>query len=434
MNRYLNAISISLKLPVFMVLLTIGGIATTGLISYSNAERTLRSEAELRLAGVADLKGAAFLNYLDAIDRDLTIMAQNPTTIDALDAFAAAYAQIPDATDRLQRTYIDDNPHPLGEKDRLEAAGDGTVYDAVHRRYHPFFHLLQARQGYYDIFLFDTAGDLIYTVFKELDFATNLVTGRWKDTGLGEVTARGGDRRRRSFGIRRFRALCPEPRCAGLVHRPSGVRCQRARIGVVAYQMPIGAINAIMQDAAGLGETGDAFVVGADGLMRTDPGPRSTASCRHRSRTPPSRRSPARGGGRRISRPGRHAHLHRRAALEFLGTRWAAVARGNREVFAPLTVRNAICCGPGRWCSRGWSCRFSWPATSCGPVCRREPGDATHRRRRLRHRDPDHRSRRRDRQYGPHARRSAAISKAGRRRRVKTSSAASPSRTPTHRR
>ena len=346
-NRYLNAISISLKLPVFMVLLTIGGIATTGLISYSNAERTLRSEAELRLAGVADLKGAAFLNYLDAIDRDLTIMAQNPTTIAALDAFAAAYAQIPDATDRLQQSYIDDNPHPLGEKDRLEAAGNGTVYDAVHGRYHPFFHLLQARQGYYDVFLFDPAGDLVYTVFKELDFATNLVTGRWKDTGLGEAyraaAAIGSDDPSVYVDFAPYAPSHDAP--ASFIARPV-FDAKGARIGVVAYQMPIGAINAIMQDAAGLGETGDAFVVGADGLMRTDV-PRTEVDDILSTQVENAAVAAALAGGAAVGEFPDQAGTHIFTAarpLEFLGTRWAAVAReDSREVFAPLlTMRNAI--------------------------------------------------------------------------------------------
>ena len=38
-----------------------------------------------------------------------------------------------------------------------------------------------------DIFLFNQKGDLVYTVYKELDFATNLKTGRWADSNLAEV-------------------------------------------------------------------------------------------------------------------------------------------------------------------------------------------------------------------------------------------------------
>ncbi|CAE7866646.1 unnamed protein product, partial [Symbiodinium microadriaticum] len=43
--------------------------------------------------------------------------------------------------------------------------------------------------SYYDIFMFDLNGDLIYSVFKETDYATNFLIdgdGPWKDSGLGE--------------------------------------------------------------------------------------------------------------------------------------------------------------------------------------------------------------------------------------------------------
>ncbi len=42
-------------------------------------------------------------------------------------------------------------------------------------------------RGYYDIFLFDTDGDLVYTVFEELDYATNVMNRKYKDTDLGNA-------------------------------------------------------------------------------------------------------------------------------------------------------------------------------------------------------------------------------------------------------
>ncbi|WP_372806235.1 methyl-accepting chemotaxis protein, partial [Loktanella salsilacus] len=42
------------------------------------------------------------------------------------------------------------------------------------------------------------------------------------------------------------------------------------RLGVLAYQMPVGAINAAMRDLASLPESADGFLVGSDGFLRTD--------------------------------------------------------------------------------------------------------------------------------------------------------------------
>ncbi len=42
------------------------------------------------------------------------------------------------------------------------------------------------RFGYYDIFLVDAqSGDIVYTVFKELDFSTSLKDGPYSKTNIG---------------------------------------------------------------------------------------------------------------------------------------------------------------------------------------------------------------------------------------------------------
>eukprot|EP00439_Symbiodinium_sp_Y106_P035806 s3683_g4.t1 len=59
--------------------------------------------------------------------------------------------------------------------------------------YHPIYRDILYARNYYDIFFFDLRGNLIYSVYKELDYATNFLangTGEWKDSGLGEATLR----------------------------------------------------------------------------------------------------------------------------------------------------------------------------------------------------------------------------------------------------
>ena len=87
----------------------------------------------------------------------------------------------------LQKAYIEDNPHPTGKKEQLDAADDGTFYNVTQRKYHPWFRQFLRARGYYDIFLFNLDGKLTYSVFKELDYATSLNTGEWKDRDLGNA-------------------------------------------------------------------------------------------------------------------------------------------------------------------------------------------------------------------------------------------------------
>ena len=119
-----------------------------------------------------------------------------------------------------QYQYIADNPNPLGSKEELDASADGTSYAAAHERYHPIVRNYLRKFGYYDIFLVDPqSGHIVYSVFKEIDFATSLLDGPYKDTNFA---------RRRFCRARRFRALPSVIRGRCILHRLAGLRQRRA--------------------------------------------------------------------------------------------------------------------------------------------------------------------------------------------------------------
>jgi len=86
--------------------------------------------------------------------------------------------------EELQASYITE------QKDFLDFAEGDELYHSVHKVYHPTFRSLLYARSYYDIFLFDLNGNLIYSVFKERDFATNFKHGgggEWSDSGLADA-------------------------------------------------------------------------------------------------------------------------------------------------------------------------------------------------------------------------------------------------------
>ena len=87
----------------------------------------------------------------------------------------------------LQHAYIQANPSPLGNKHEMFSSGTVGDYDNSHRLVHETFKVYLEKFGYYDIFLVDTKGRVVYSVYKELDFATNLLTGPYANSGLGEA-------------------------------------------------------------------------------------------------------------------------------------------------------------------------------------------------------------------------------------------------------
>jgi methyl-accepting chemotaxis protein len=132
---------------------------------------------------------------------------------------------------------------------------------------HNFFENFIHTYGYYDFFLIDNNGDIFYTVTKEADYQTNLLTGAYNQSGLGKLYKK--VRNNKSFAMSDFSRYAPsnnEP--AGFIALPytnsSGVEI------VIALQLSIEKINHLMQQRSGMGVSGESYLVGSDLLMRSD--------------------------------------------------------------------------------------------------------------------------------------------------------------------
>ncbi len=87
----------------------------------------------------------------------------------------------------LQYYYLANNTEGLGAKEQLDNAGDGSAWSSVHAQCHPLLRTELEMRDLYDVFIVSLDGDVVYTVFKETDIATNLVSGSFAGTGLGNV-------------------------------------------------------------------------------------------------------------------------------------------------------------------------------------------------------------------------------------------------------
>ena len=272
LNTFSN-IPIKIKLPAIIVGSALILAIVMGVSNYFQASNSQEQSIDEGLIAVVEGRKAAFKDYLSSIEQDMRTLSQSDTVITAIADFGAAWATIDgDKAKTLQKLYIEDNPHPLGEKHKLDgAANDSSDYTRVHTIYHPWLRTFLEERGYYDIFLFDLDGNLIYTVFKELDYATNLNTGQWKDTDLGNAfragTAAGAPGTLSFFDFKPYAPSNDAP--ASFISTPVFGKDSK-KIGVLVFQMPIDNINATMGITAGLGETGESYIVGEDLLMRSN--------------------------------------------------------------------------------------------------------------------------------------------------------------------
>jgi len=267
----LSDLKISQKLPAVIIGLSVATAVITTSIAFFGAKAALDYQVENKLKNVASDRALEVNEYIQGLGDELVILSNTTTVIEAIGAFDDAWLSLgSNARERLQRDYITDNPNPAGERDALMTKEDGSFYSHTHSYYHSWFRDLQQRQGYNDIYLFSGSGDLLYSVFKNEDFATNFETGEWAETGLGEVYRAAKAAEPNTIVFQDFAAYGPMgDRPASFIGMPVYDRIGN-RAGVFVYQIPASVINGLMAKSNGVGETAESFLVGPDMLMRSD--------------------------------------------------------------------------------------------------------------------------------------------------------------------
>ncbi|MEL7087155.1 MAG: methyl-accepting chemotaxis protein, partial [Planctomycetota bacterium] len=194
--------------------------------------------------------------------------------------------------------------------------------------------------GYYDIFLFDNDGNLTYSVFKETDYATNFLTGPYKDTNFGDVVRRAlagntpGEVFTEDFAF--YEPSYGNP--AAFFGTP--VFHDGRKVGCAVFQAPINNINAIMNATAGLGETGQTILVGADKLERSQDRFHEEATLMKTERGGPAVAAVFQGEtGVEIFEDHNQIMIEAYAPLDIAGLDWAVIAEIElAEVTAPAAA------------------------------------------------------------------------------------------------
>jgi len=174
-----------------------------------------------------------------------------------------------------QKVFIIDNPAKVGEKNlMIENTNYHLTYVNNHRLFHPVYNNLLNTFNLYDIFMIDLQGNIVYSTFKEKDFATNLISGPYSQSGLAKVFKKTKFLKQNEIAFEDFKPYEPSYNISSsFIATP--IFFDEKIIGVLAFQLPSAELTNIMQfdkkyKKAGLGETGEAYLVGSDYKMRTD--------------------------------------------------------------------------------------------------------------------------------------------------------------------
>jgi class 3 adenylate cyclase len=310
---------LSMRSRILLMLLTVSILSSVILIfiGYQSGQKAIKESVFNQMTSIRSIKGYQLESYFKQLNNVVTTYGHNETMFEAMRQFKYAFRGLensklaqecnmllskhydefsgklaknmelkdnielfyPNTSEAcyLQYHYIVENDAPMGQKDILESSKtDKSDYAAEHQKYHKTLRDIVKQFGFYDLFLVDLeTGDVVYSVYKETDFATNFYTGPYKDSNLGDLIRR----LKKSNDIDRAQVADFE------AYRPSygspaafmGITLSNSTLteGALIIQVPVDEINKIMTgnnnwQNDGLGETGETYLVGDDFKMRSN--------------------------------------------------------------------------------------------------------------------------------------------------------------------
>lgn len=316
-NLKLGDWTIKSKLQALLLGVSLGSVVVVSGIGWYQTQAILRSKIAEQLTGISRAKAEQFESYFENLNNQVGMLAADGNIVKAmvelnggfrsldrnfippewdttLDTFytekffprlegnlspealnPSVYRPTGQAARYLQYYYLATNPNPVGEKNKLLDAGDGSNYSKAHAKYQQFFSGIVEKFGYYDVFLINhKTGDIIYSYFKETDFATNRLQGFYAQSALTDLVQRvQANPTQGSIQVADFKAYRPSYNApAAFVATP--IYSGSNMIGILAMQIPINKIDQAISrnnnwEASGLQKTGEAYLVGPDSLMRS---------------------------------------------------------------------------------------------------------------------------------------------------------------------
>ncbi len=301
------------EVALVMAVVTVVAVLIVGLFNFWTARSFLNTTVESQLQGIGDSRVARIESGLASVEALASTLAADLGVVRALDELTAGYqaldetlteAQIAELRMRYETALAQITPpgveplavdevfptseraqylqyhylvaNPFEDRSQLDDAGDGSGYSAAHAAYHPMLRDMSDAVDLGDVLLIDAeTSNVVYSVDKHAEFGTNLARGPYRDSALAEAVL--GQLTTAAVGEAVFVDFQPY---APVGFQPTGfiavaIRDEGRVTGAIAVEVPNAALGALTTaggdwKGTGLGDTGEVYIVGDDGLMRSD--------------------------------------------------------------------------------------------------------------------------------------------------------------------
>ncbi|HIO96587.1 MAG TPA: hypothetical protein EYG71_01510 [Leucothrix sp.] len=235
-----------------------------------NLKQDAIQQASENLQLTRDIRIAQLNSEVKTIYSEIRFWAESKPVVEGMSNILNGWYELSiDPKADAKKLYITNNPlYPNYTADYFNA-GDDSLYSYFHEKMHKLLRGLTKVRGYYDVFLIANDGDILYSVYKEDDYATNLLTGKYKDTtlslGFQEVHE---STNLNHVSLFDFIPYAPSNNVPSSFIQTSIVDNNNKTQGVLAFQLPTESINAILKSIKGKNKNISIMAIGSNHSLR----------------------------------------------------------------------------------------------------------------------------------------------------------------------
>lgn len=220
--------SISFRILIWMLLISMLPLVIMSEVFLYSFEKQIHQSEFIHLNSLSDKKNEQIETYFSERIIDIKTLARNPFIADSMIEVETSF----DKENLYSEAYLQADSRIRGYASDVWTA------------------------GYYDLFLISNDGNIVFTVVHEADFATNLNQGPYSGSILAEVYR--SAKEQQTTKVSTFEYYQPSNESAAFLATP--IMKDGKVLGVLALQIDIERVFAVVTDNVGLGDTGETVI------------------------------------------------------------------------------------------------------------------------------------------------------------------------------
>jgi methyl-accepting chemotaxis protein len=262
---------LQLRIIITIGLIALAASSSIGLYAYSSSKDALTDATRQRLTLIADARTQAVRAWFESLIQDLNAVAESAAVRLTLTEVRNAYVASGDELAQVKEHFSSSSD--IQERLKLDGSSSQSLYGFRHLAVHSSFRAVLAKGGYADLLILTEDGEVIYSTTKGADFATNV--RKDKNSSLTNAFEAALKAEQGTPVFVDFSPYAPggtEPSAFFAQALRAGARSPDPNKieGVLVVRVTTGLLDRMINSREGLGLTGQSYIIGQDGRLRSN--------------------------------------------------------------------------------------------------------------------------------------------------------------------